>query len=578
MDNFQFNSSDSDSSDLCDDMIKSPARCLPSTSSTHENVLTDFGPPKSKRARKEIMSPRVSAALDKCKVSDRDCVHLLTAVLETLEIDPSEYIINRTSIKISREKFRQQISERVRLKFDNLNLKSLVLHWDSKILPDITGKSKVDRLPVVVTALNMEQLLGVPEIKSSTGKEISSALYHTLQEWSLENTIQAFVFDTTASNTGRLNGVCHLLEQKLDRNILYLACRHHIYEIVLHGVFSAVNLVTSTGPDIIIFKKFKNEWRNIEQNSFSTWSTDENVKNILKDISDEILKFAKNKIKDDFPRDDYKELLELIIIFLGGVPPQGIHFRAPGAYHLARWMAKAIYCLKIFLFRKQFKITQKEEKELKRICCFIVKCYAKPWFSSTNAIIAPMNDIYFLKTLNAYKTDDKEVAEKAISKIINHLWYLNEECAAFSIFDERINNETRMKMAQKILQKQESEETAPKKYTVNVQELNNFLKKDLPLDLLGTNSIKLFERFNIAKDFLEVHPKNWNDLEGYQKGKEIIDSLRVVNDTAERGVKLMEEFNDKFTKNEDQKQFVLQVRNLKCIVCFIVTTYYMSKK
>lgn len=71
--------------------------------------------------------------------------------------------------------------------------------------------------------------------------------------------------------------------------------------------------------------------------------TDENVKNILKGISDEILIFAKNKIKDNFPRDDYKELLELIIIFLGGVPPQGIHFRAPGAYQLARWMAKAIY-------------------------------------------------------------------------------------------------------------------------------------------------------------------------------------------------------------------------------------------
>lgn len=35
-------------------------------------------------------------------------------------------------------------------------------------------------------------------------------------------------------------------------------------------------------------------------------------------------------------------------------------------------------------------------------------------------------------------------------------------------------------MAQKNLQKQVSEEIAPKKYTVNVQELNNFLMKDLP--------------------------------------------------------------------------------------------------
>lgn len=57
-----------------------------------------------------------------------------------------------------------------------------------------------------------------------------------------------------------------------------------------------------------------------------------------------------------------------------------------------------------------------------------------------------------------------------------------------------------------------------------------------------------------SKKNLEVRPENWNGLEGYKNGKEIIESLRVVNDTVEQGIKLMEEFNDKFTKNEDQKQ------------------------
>lgn len=50
------------------------------------------------------------------------------------------------------------------------------------------------------------------------------------------------------------------------------------------------------------------------------------------------------------------------------------------------------------------------------------------------------------------------MAEKAIMKFINHLWYLSEECAAFSIFDERLSIETRMKMAEKILQKQPEKE------------------------------------------------------------------------------------------------------------------------
>lgn len=100
--------------------------------------------------------------------------------------------------------------------FDSLNLESLVIHWDSKILPDITGKLKVDRLPIVDTGPNVEQLLGVPELTSVTGFEVSSAVYDTLHEWSLLEKVQAFFFDTTSSNTGSMNGACHFLDQKLD--------------------------------------------------------------------------------------------------------------------------------------------------------------------------------------------------------------------------------------------------------------------------------------------------------------------------------------------------------------------------
>lgn len=41
-----------------------------------------------------MMSPRLCAALDKGKIYDRDCIHLLTTVLESIETNPSEYIIN----------------------------------------------------------------------------------------------------------------------------------------------------------------------------------------------------------------------------------------------------------------------------------------------------------------------------------------------------------------------------------------------------------------------------------------------------------------------------------------------------
>lgn len=48
-------------------------------------------------------------------------------------------------------------------------------------------------------------------------------------------------------------------------------------------------------------------------------------------------------------------------------------------------------------------------------------------------------------------------------------------------------------------------------------------------------------------------------IKSIKKAKEIVGSLEVVNDTAKRHVKLIEEFNSKITKNEEQKQILLQV-------------------
>jgi len=55
----------------------------------------------------------------------------------------------------------------------------------------------------------LEQLLGVPEIPAATENEVASAI---LEGWNLIDNVQAFGFDTTASNTGRLKGACTILK------------------------------------------------------------------------------------------------------------------------------------------------------------------------------------------------------------------------------------------------------------------------------------------------------------------------------------------------------------------------------
>lgn len=54
-----------------------------------------------------------------------------------------------------------------------------------------------------------------------------------------------------------------------------------------------------------------------------------------------------------------------------------------------------------------------------------------------------------------------------------------------------------------------------------------------------------------------LDPSTWKKNENYNKGLHIAKKLRVVNDTVERSV--MKDYNNLLTKNEQQKQYILQV-------------------
>lgn len=79
------------------------------------------------------------------------------------------------------------------------------------------------------------------------------------------------------------------------------------------------------------------------------------VQHIFKNNLDEILMSFKTAISKKLFCEDYRELLDLPIIYLGGIPLSGIYFRKSGIYHMARWITKPIYILKLYLFQTEFK-------------------------------------------------------------------------------------------------------------------------------------------------------------------------------------------------------------------------------
>ena len=74
-----------------------------------------------------------------------------------------------------------------------------------------------------------------------------------------------------------------------------------------------------------------------------------------------------------------------------------------------------------------------------------------------------------------------------------------------------------------------------------------------------TTTANFFRRLNIQHGFIDVDPELWRDRDDYREGRDIVHQLKFVNDMAERGVALIEEYNSIFKKNEDQKQYLLQI-------------------
>lgn len=320
---------------------------------------------------------------------------------------------------------------------------------------------------------------------------------------------------------------------------------------------------STSGPNVPLFQRFQLAWPKLNLNNFKPGIQDTKVSQHLNAFTECILTFCMTESNKIQCREDYREFLELVVIFLNGTPSCGISFRFPGAIHHARWMSKAIYCLKIFIFRQEYKLNKREYDSVAEICVFIVRCYVRPWFNAPNACFAPRQVLQFLLDLYAYKAIDQKLSEVTFKKYINHLWYLSPETIGFAFFDGNISDDSKIKMVQALKNDIDSNEdidtiNLEKRLYIQLNEIPSLMNNNIEA-FISNKTLTFFKRFNINYNFIETLPSTWESNLEYIRGKEIVSKLKVVNDTAERAVKLIEDFNKIGSKNEEQKQYILQV-------------------
>ena len=507
-----------------------------------------------------VMGP-ASATADRLGLSVRQRCMFAASVVNALGVDVSDTNINRGTAWKKGQEERLKISASIKEDFECPDL--VIVHWDGKILT-ITGNIESNRVAVYISgvdATGFRKLIGCPETKDGTGKSEAEVVKAFLESWGIGKQICGLVFDTTASNTGCDTGACKLLEDWLETPVLWIACRHHVHELhakrFVQGIFGQTQ-----DPGVALYRRLKASWNSItidydnlqrlDFRSLPKWMQEERLN---------VLDWAQGELaKKTFPRADYKELLELTIVCLGGDIP-GFQFRQPGPDHHDRWMSKCIYILKLSLLLKTFKMSEDEKVKVVEVSKYVLLFYVKHWFESPLPTAAARNDLTFMVKILKYRQMVKpSITFSIMQSCYRHLWYLVPQTVVFALADPGLADSQKERMAKKLhSQERKMIERGKPNFPdidfsgeeIHLPDMSAFVSSDswLVFDMLGLTG---------SQDWLTIPPNLWNNFQEFKKLKEFAENICVCNDIAERGVSLITTFINK-TQSEEQRQAMLQV-------------------
>ena len=134
-------------------------------------------------------------------------------------------------------------------------------------------------------------------------------VYNELQDWQLTYQAIAMGFGTTRRNTGKVNGACTLLEKRLGRRRLHLACRHHIHELIIVKALEVIIHIHEliipealSGPNIKLFQRFSRQWTSFNPQQIEPLFLNDST--ISEEDRDNLELLISNQLLEKYQRDD----------------------------------------------------------------------------------------------------------------------------------------------------------------------------------------------------------------------------------------------------------------------------------
>ena len=222
---------------------ESQAFTLPSDLEREDRLDAERRKKRKSQEKKEGIDAKVPIDLLKLlgptftqwSISHNAAVDIIAAVYNEIGIDLDEVIISYTTSKRSRVMENELMSTKaiedlvVKVKEENIKL---TLGYDTKLLEQrmVDGRVTKDRLALVLMGDKLEKpfLLCMPGLEGGTAREQAEEAYGALAKWDLLPFIVDLVYDTTATNTGRLGGTVRLLQLLINRALICSPCRRSV--------------------------------------------------------------------------------------------------------------------------------------------------------------------------------------------------------------------------------------------------------------------------------------------------------------------------------------------------------------
>ena len=282
------------------------------------------------------------------KMSVRQHLMFLSGVLTACGVNLDDLTISLATAHRVRvrecERIKEETLENFRTALEDDPGVHLVAHFDGKFLNhDMKGKTGANERMVTLVSgpcvVKPQPLAAIP-MNQNSGYESANTVCEVLRENKIDSRIVAVVADTCSVNFGANEGAVYHLATQLDRQLLYLECKHHDEDLVPKAVKRVLSDRDTTSPtDYVVstwqkgFVKVQEEVRGDDfvLNTFDwDWVEDHpQVKASVLAARDWARQARREK---EFDKNDYSSLVNDILVYLGDVVP-GYSVPRPAKVH-----------------------------------------------------------------------------------------------------------------------------------------------------------------------------------------------------------------------------------------------------